>query len=128
MGIALDALEFLDPAETEKVKAEKERKKVEDLLPVADKIKTAEDRVRFTLDTEGANAELERLRTAARIQGFTLRILSREVEGDVTKVTVKSGKLIERRTAEEIAAEAAQAAETTPEATPKAAKDAKSAK
>lgn len=135
MGINLDDLELLDPAETEKAKAERERKRVEDLLPVAEKIKAAEDRVRFKLDTEGANAELERLRTAARIQGFSLRILDRETDGKVTMVTVKPTKLIERRTAEEIAAEkAAEAeseknAEAEPEkATPKPAAHAKAAK
>lgn len=132
MGIALEGLEFLDPAETEKAKAERERAKVEDLLPVAEKIQHAEDRVRFKLDTEGANTELERLRTAARLQGFTLRILSREVEDKVTTVTVKAGKLIERRTPEEIAADEkaaaeAAAAETAPEKAT-AAKDAKPGK
>jgi hypothetical protein len=109
-GINIDSLTIVDDAKLEKEQEVKLRAKVADLLPVADKIKEAKKRVEFTLDTEGANGELERLRQAARLQGFSLRILSRvPIKGDEKKtlVTVKAGQLIERTKAETEADEAA---------------------
>jgi hypothetical protein len=120
MGIQLDDVEFLSPEIDNAAKEAKQREKVADLIPLADKIKSAEGRVRFNVDTEGANAELERLRTAARLQGFSLRILSREANGAVTTVTVKPGKLIERGKGE--------GDETADETTPETVTDAPVAK
>lgn len=112
MSLTLDSLTVLpDPDNTVR-----DREKVKDLLPVAQKIQEAQKRVSFTLDADGANKELDRLRLAARIQGYSLRTVSNELSEDkkTRTVIVKPGKLIERETGKPENAD--DNTETTPEA------------
>jgi hypothetical protein len=97
--------------------ATKRAESVAYLAPTIQKIAESGKVVRFTLATEGLNAEIEKLRLAARVQGFSLRTVSREQQSDgQTVLQVKLGKLVQRRTAEQLAAEAEVGA--SPEAAP----------
>lgn len=96
MAIKLDSFQIESPEAVAAEQEAKRREKVKDLLPIAQQIKEAATRVTFQLDTEGANAELDRLREAANLEGFSLRLINREAKGAVTTVTVKAGKLIKR--------------------------------
>lgn len=80
------------------------RASVAHLIPVIKRIAETGKVVRFTLPSEGLNSEIEKLRLAARLEGHTLRTVSRVAQDDgTTKLEVKLGHLVVRRTAAQIA-------------------------